>query len=205
MEELDITFDKVKKYALENRLDLLAAKQEVESAKNNLKLIKSQLIPDIQLIGGYGYQTKGMSSTGRYLSGAYAGVNLVNVPLFYRYQPEIQNAKLQIEKAQLHYEDLKVDVTRDVTDAWEKFVIAKNNLVYYNDEVLANSKDLLNESIKSLNKKEIDMATFIISKKLYLELILSYQSALNDYYVSYAELLKEVNISGLSLLVPEKI
>ena len=184
---------------------MLAAKQEVESAKKNLAVIKSQLIPDFQVIGGYAYETKGISDNGRFNSGAYAGANLVNIPLFYRYQPEIQNAKLQIEKAQLHYEDLKVDVTRDITDAWEKFVIAKNNLIYYNAEVLANSKDLLDESVKSLNKKEIDMATFIISKKLYLELILSYQSALNDYYISYAELLKEVNISGLSLLVPEKI
>ncbi len=198
-------FEKIKNYALSNRYDLLKASQQVESAKLNLKVVKSQLIPDIEFTGGYAYQTQGVSATGTYLSGAYAGASLVNIPLFYRYKPEIKNAELEIEKAQLRYEDIKVDVIRDLTDAWEKFVIARNNLNFYNKELLSNSRELAKESKESLDEKEIDLTSFLVSKKLYLELMLGYEAALAEYYNCYAELLKEMNADSINVVKYEKV
>ena len=198
-------FEKIKEYALSKRYDLLKASQEVESAKFNLKVVKSQLIPDVEVTGGYAYQTKGVSATGNYLSGAYVGASLVNIPLFYRYKPEIKNAEIEIEKAQLRYEDIKVDVIRDLTDAWEKFVIARNNLNFYNKELLSNSRELLKESKENLDKKEIDLTSFLVSKKLYLELTLGYESALAEYYNCYAELLKEMNADNLDVIKQDSV
>ena len=204
-QENGFDFEKIKEYALSQRYDLLKASQEVESAKFNLKVVKSQLIPDVEVTGGYAYQTKGVSATGNYLSGAYVGASLVNIPLFYRYKPEIKNAELEIEKAQLKYEDIKVDVIRDLTDAWEKFVIARNNLNFYNKELLSNSRELLKESKENLDKKEIDLTSFLVSKKLYLELMLGYESALAEYYNCYAELLKEMNADNIDVIKYDKV
>ena len=204
-QENGFDFEKIKEYALSQRYDLLKASQEVESAKLNLKVVKSQLIPDVEVTGGYAYQTKGVSATGNYLSGAYVGASLVNIPLFYRYKPEIKNAELEIEKAQLKYEDIKVDVIRDLTDAWEKFVIARNNLNFYNKELLSNSRELLKESKENLDKKEIDLTSFLVSKKLYLELMLGYESALAEYYNCYAELLKEMNADNIDVIKYDKV
>ena len=201
----DYDFEKIKQYALSQRYDLLKASQEVESAKLNLKVVKSQLIPDLELIGGYAYQSKGVSQTGTFLSGAYAGASLVNIPLFYRYKPEIKNAELEIQKAKLRYEDIKVDVIRDLTDAWEKFVIARNNLNYYNKELLSNSRELLEESKESLEKKDIDITSFLVSKKLYLEVMLGYEAALAEYYSCFAELLKEMNAESLDVIKYDKV
>ena len=198
-------FEKIKEYALSQRYDLLKASQEVESAKFNLKVVKSQLIPDLELTGGYAYQNKSVSANGNYLSGAYVGASLVNIPVFYRYKPEIKNAELEIEKAQLKYEDIKVDVIRDLTDAWEKFVIARDNLNFYNKELLSNSRDLLKESKMNLDKKEIDLTSFLVSKKLYLELMLGYESALAEYYNCYAELLKEMNADSLNVIKDDRV
>lgn len=188
-----LNFEKIKSYALENRYDLLKAKQEIESAQYNLKVVRSQLIPDLEIDGGYAYQSKGVSSTGRFMSGGYVQVGLTNIPLIYQYQPEIKNAKIEIEKAQLKYEDIKVDVIRDVTDAWEKYTIARTNLNFYNRELLKDSKELLTESRVSLENKKIDITSFLVSKKIYLESMLYYHEALAEYYDSYAELLKEMN------------
>ena len=198
-------FEKIKEYALSKRYDLLKASQEVESAKFNLKVVKSQLIPDVEVTGGYAYQNKSVSANGNYLSGAYVGASLVNIPLFYRYKPEIKNAEIEIEKARLRYEDIKVDVIRDLTDAWEKFVIARNNLNFYNKELLSNSRELLKESKDNLDKKEIDLTSFLVSKKLYLELILGYESALAEYYNCYAELLKEMNADNLDVIKQDSV
>lgn len=192
-----LEFNKIKKFALERRYDLQKAKQEVIAAQENLEVVKSQLIPDVEISGGYGYSTASNSETGKYLQGAYAGASLVNIPVFYRYKPEIENAKLRIEKAKLNYKDVEIDAMRNITDAWEKFVVTREILNFYNDELLLNSRELLDASIKSLNKKEIDLTTFLVSKKSYFDLILGYQQALADYYISYAELVKEMNIIEL--------
>lgn len=188
-----LNFEKIKNYALENRYDLLKAKQEIESAKNNLKVVKSKLIPDFEINGGYAYQGRGTSESGRFMSGGYVAVGLTNLPILYQYQPEIKNAKIEVEKAQLKYEDIKVDVIRDVTDAWEKYTIARTNLNFYNKELLKDSKELLTESKKNLDDKKIDITAFLVSKKIYLESMLYYHEALAEYYDSYAELLKEMN------------
>ncbi len=189
----NLTFDKIKEFTLLNRNDLKSAKEKITAAKNNLNVVKSSLIPDLEIQGGYAYQTKGMSDYNTFKSGAYASASVVNIPLIYRYNNEIKNAKLEIEKTNLAYLDLEADIIRDITDAWEKYTIAKENLNFYNKELLINSKELLDESVKSLKNNKIDLTDFLVSKKLYIETMLAYKQALCDYYVSFAELLCEMN------------
>lgn len=189
-----LQFDKIKEFALQNRYDLKKAREAVLASEKNLEVVKSKLIPDIEVSAGYGYRTASKADSGSFESGAYIGASLVNIPLFYQYKPEIKNAKLEIEKAQLKYKDAEIDALRSITDAWEKFVITRENLNFYNDELLSNSKELLDASIKGLANKELDLTAFLVSKKTYFDLMLEYQQALADYYVSYAELVKEMNI-----------
>lgn len=192
---LDILeFNRIKEFALANRFDLQKAKQEVIAAEKNLEIVKSQLIPDLQLGSGYSWTTAHNSDSGNARHGAYAMGSIVNIPLIYRYKPEIQNAKLEIEKAQLKYKDTEIDAIRNITDAWERYIITKENLNFYNNELLANSKELLTQSIKSFNNREIDFTTFLVSKKAYFDLINDYNKALADYYISFAELIKEMNV-----------
>ena len=96
-------FDSIAQNCLQNRFDIKIAKQKIDVAKKNLTVIARQRIPDLAVLGGYGYQSSGMSDDGKFQSGAYAGASLVNIPIFYNYSPEIKNAKLEIEKAQLNY------------------------------------------------------------------------------------------------------
>ena len=189
-----LEFESIKKFALERRFDLQKARQEVISAQKNLEVVKSKLVPDVEVQAGYGYKTKSKADSGSFESGAYVGASLVNIPLFYQYKPEIKNAKLEIEKAQLKYKDVEIDAMRNITDAWEKFVITRENLNFYNKELLSNSKELLDASIKGLASKELDLTAFLVSKKTYFDLMLEYQQALADYYISYAELVCEMNI-----------
>ena len=195
----------IKEYALNNRYDLLMAQKEAEAAKKNLEATKNLRIPDVELTGGYSYQTRGMSGDGQFQSGGYVGARLVNIPILYNFKPEIDNAKIEIQKAELKYEDAKIDAIRNITDAYEKFVIARENLNYYNKEILSNSRELMDASRQNLHNKEIDLTTFLVSKKLYLELMLGYQDALGEYYSSYADLLKEINSDSIYLTKTETL
>lgn len=200
-DDSNISYEKIKNYALLNRFDLQMAKKEVEAARKGLEEVKAQRIPDLELSGGYAYQTKGMSDDGRFQSGGYAGVSLVNIPILYNFKPEIQNAEIEIQKAELKYKDMEIDATRNIADAWEKYQMARNNLVLYNEKLLSDSKELMATSKKSLDSKEIDLASFLISKRVYLELILGYQDTLGEYYSSFADLLKEINAGSLDFEV----
>ena len=195
-ENIFYDFQKIKIFALKNRHDLKSGMKDIETAQNKLKEVKSKLMPDLVLKGGYAFQPKSISYDNVYKSGAYAGVGLDNIPLVYHYQPEIKNAKLEIEKAKLKYDDMRIDAVRNITDSWEKYEIARNNLNFYNNELLTNSKELLDESFNNLNERKIDLTSFYVSKKLYLDLTLGYKQALNEYYISFAELLKELNVEN---------
>ena len=63
----------------------------------------------------------------------------------------------------------------------------------------------MSASRKSLQNSEIDLTTFLVSKKLYLELILGYQDTLGEYYTSFAELLKEINADSINQIKIENI
>lgn len=89
-----------------------------------------------------------MSGDGHFQSGGYVGASIVNIPILYNFKPEIDNAKIEIQKAELKYEDTKIDAIRNITDAYEKFVIARENLNYYNKEILTNSRELMDASKK---------------------------------------------------------
>ncbi len=188
----NLSFDKLKQYALENRYDLKSAKQEITTAQKKLAMTKSKKIPDLTFGAGWAYQPKGATQDDSFRSGGYAGASLVNIPLIYQYKPEIESAKLEVEKAQLKYEDMIIDATRNITDAWEKFSITKDTLNFYDKELMNNSQELLKVAREGLRKNDNELTSYLFSKKLYFELMLEYQNALGDYYISWAELLREL-------------
>lgn len=203
--EAKLDFQEIKQFTLSHRYDIISAKKEVEAKKAELSKIKSQLIPDLELHGGWSYQTPSVSESSEFENGAYIGANLVNIPLIYRYKPEIEKANREIEKAQLKYQDLMIDVIRNITDAYENYSIARDNINFYDKELLKNSRELVEASLTSLKKKEITMSEFLLLRKMYLELLFGYSNALKSYYIAYAELLKEMNISDIKEMEKEKI
>ena len=203
--EKNLNFEEIKNYVYEHRFDLISAKKEVENKKAELAVAKSLLIPDLEIQGGWSYQTPSVSESSTFENGAYLAASLINIPVVYQFKPEIEKAKYEIEKAELKYQDLMIDVTRNIIDAWENYSVARDNLNFYNKELLKNSEELLDTSYKSLKKKEISMTEFLMMRKIYLELMFGYSNALKSYYITYAELLKEINIADIKDIKPEKI
>ncbi len=203
--EKNLNFEEIKNYVCEHRFDLISAKKEVENKKAELAVAKSLLIPDLEIQGGWSYQTPSVSESSTFENGAYLAASLINIPVVYQFKPEIEKAKYEIEKAELKYQDLMIDVTRNIIDAWENYSVARDNLNFYNKELLKNSEELLDTSYKSLKKKEISMTEFLMMRKIYLELMFGYSNALKSYYITYAELLKEMNIADIKDIKPEKI
>lgn len=186
-------FESISENTLKNRFDIRIAKQQIDIAKKNLTVVSRQRIPDLAILGGYGYQSRGMSDDGRFQNGAYAGASLVNIPLFYSYRPEIKNAKLEVEKAQLNYNSTQNKALKDLNNAYEKFVTAKLNLNYYNDKLLKSSEEMIRISKRSYEVGKSNLTTLIVMEQSYKSIIVGYTYALAEYYNCWIDFLREVN------------
>lgn len=193
------SFNSILNNSIKNRYDIKIAQQEIEVAKKNLTYIEHLRVPDIQLVGGYGFMTKGMSETGAYMNGAYAGANLVNIPLFYAYQPEIQNAKLELEQAKLKYLSTENKALNDLQNYYEKFLTAQINLNYYNDNILKNSNEMIKVAKQNYAKGKSTLTTLIVMEQSYRSIQTGYIYALADYYNCWIAFLREVNAEKFDL------
>lgn len=186
-------FDSIAEDSIKNRFDIKIAKHQIDIAEKNLKLVARQRVPDLEIQGGYGYQSKGMSDDGRFKSGAYAGASLVNLPILYAYRPEIKNAKLEVEKAELNYISTQNKALKDLNNAYEKFVTAQMNLNYYNDKLLKSSAEMIRVSKRSYEVGKSNLTTLIVMEQSYKSIIIGYTYALADYYNCWIDFLREVN------------
>ena len=193
-------FDTIAERALENRFDIKIAKQEIEVAKKNLTVVMRKRVPDLELVGGYAYQTMTQTDDRRYNSGAYVGGNIVNLPVFYNYAPEIKNAKLQMEQAELKYESVKNKAIKDLNAAYYKLLISAANLNDYETKILTSSEELIDVSVKDYETGKSDLTSLIVMKQSYKSIIVGYTMAIAEYYNSWTNFLREVNSDEFELL-----
>ncbi len=191
-------FEEIKEHALEHRYDIKIAKQQIDIARKNLTLISRQRLPDLEVVGGYTYQSKAQTD-GPFQSGAYAGANIVNLPVFYSYKPEIKNAKLEWQQANLKYISTVNKAMKDVDAAYAKFLTARTNLNYYEKKILTSSDKLIRASIKNYESGKSDLTALIVMKQSYKSIIVGYTYALAEYYNSWTDFLREVNDESFDL------
>lgn len=193
------SFASIMQNSLKNRYDIKIAKQEIDVAKKNLVYVTRQRIPDLEIQGGYGFITRGMSDSGSAVNGAYAGANIINIPLFYAYKPEIQNAQMQINQAELKYMSVQNKAVNDLNGAYEKFVTAQINLNYYNNNLLKNSNELIRVAKKNYASGKSTLTTLIVMEQSYRSIVAGYTYALADYYKCWIDFLREVNVENFDL------
>lgn len=192
-------FDEILKIALAKRLDLRNAQRDIDIAQKNLTLIVRQRIPDIELGGGYMFVPPQMATSETLAQGAYVMGNITNIPLLYQYTPEIKNARLQVEQKDLAYKSLKHDATLNLHSAYDRFNTARDNLNYYNDILLTESKQFLNMAKKSYMVGKSSITDLIFIEQSYKSIMMGYVQALADYYDAWVDVLREVNDEGLKL------
>ena len=186
-------FSEIKQRALENRYDIKISKQEIDIAEKNLTVVARQRIPDFQISGGYAYKPGAYSDSGNFNNGAYVGGSLVNIPLFYNYSPEIQNATLKLKQAELKNESVQNKAIKDVKAAYDRFLTAADNLNHYESKIVTGSEELIETSKKSYEAGESDITSLIVMKQSYKSIIIGYTQALAEYYNSWTNFLREVN------------
>ncbi len=195
-----IDFEKIKQLAFKNRFDIIISQNEIDVAKDNLKVVMSQRIPDINLRGGYAYLTayqnnEEVDGHGA-VSGAYVGGEM-DLPLLYKYTPEIQNARLELEKKELNKISIKNSVVQELKKAYGQFELARKNLNYYREELLETSAKTLKSTEENYAKGKTDLSNLILMEQAHMGIMMNYIDALSCYYTEWIELLTEINVEEL--------
>lgn len=192
-------FNDIANIAFQKRLDLKNAQKDIEVAQKNLTLTIRQRVPDIELGGGYMFVPSQMATSETLAQGAYVMGNITNIPLLYQYTPEIKNARLQVEQKQLAYNSLRNKAFMNIHSAYEQFITAQENLNYYNDILLSESKQFVTMARRSYQVGKTSMTDFIFVEQSYKAIMMGYVFALNDYYNAWIRILREVNEEELKL------
>lgn len=186
------SFDDIYNIAMDNRIDIKNAQKDIAVAQKNLTLVIRQRIPDIELGGGYMFVPQQNATDGTFSPGAFVAGNITNIPLLYQYSPEIKNAKLQVEQKDLAYRSLKHQAGLDVHSAYDGFITAQDNLNYYNDILLTESKQFLSMAKRSYMVGKSSLTDLIFIEQSYKAIMMGYTNALANYYDSWVEILRQV-------------
>ena len=193
------SFKEIEARALDRRYDIKQAKQAVDIAQKNFSVVARQKIPDIEVMGGYSFLPSTHADSGNFESGAYVGANLTNIPLLYIYKPEIKNAKLQIEQAQINYESVRNKAQKNLNSAYDKFLTSRENLIFYKQKLVKDSEELIKISKKNYSEGKSDLTSVVVMEQSYRDILTGYIMALADYYTDWIDFLREVNTEDFDL------
>lgn len=182
--------DELTDYAYSHRYDIKMAVSKLDKAKKDLTATARKRVPDLYLSGGYAFAHDGTP-------GAFAGIGF-DIPMLYLYTPEIQNAKLELEKAQLEYNSI-LNITKNIIYTnYDKFMMAQENVGYYQN-IIDESKKILNLSKQLYKKGQISITNLIVVEHSHQELLNEYLAAIGVYYNAYISLLTELGMENLSV------
>ena len=183
-------YTELESIAFKNRYDIKMAAAKVVKARKDITVVAKQRIPDLYLSGGYAFAHDGTP-------GAYVGAGL-DIPALYNYSPEIKNAKLQYEKAQLEYNSI-INITKNVIHTnYDKFIIAQENVEHYKS-ILEESNRILALSKQRYQKGKTALTNLIVVEHSHQELLNEFLAAMGVYYNAYIALLQEVGLDNFTI------
>lgn len=183
-------YDELISYALSHRYDIKMTEAKLQKAEKDIQVIMHKRIPDLHLSGGYAYAYDGTK-------GAFIGTG-IDIPVLYTFTPEIKNAKLEYEKAQLEHNSI-INITKNIISTnYDKFIMAQENVGYYKS-IIDESKRVLDLSKQRYKKGKTSITNLIVVEHSHQELLNEYLDAIGIYYNAYIALLTELGMENFSI------
>ncbi len=169
--------------AIGNRPEIKRNFYQQEASKDELRLAKANRIPNISLTAGPDIVIPG-GDDNQY--GVFA-IAQMELPLLYRQQGEIAKAKALQEKYKFEEENIQNQLRLDVLNAFNAYVLTREQVKLYESETLVKADELLEKSMKSFR---VGKVTFLIPLKAleasinvhldYLQRVVDYETAISD-------------------------
>lgn len=184
----------IEEIAMKYSYSIRISDDKIAMSKAELTQAKHKVIPDVTIAGGYAF-----SGNGNY-NGAYVGGNL-DVPLFYTYGPDVERAKIVLERAKIDRVSFENKLKFALKQDFNRFKYAKENMKYYK-EILKNSETILKMSGERYEKGQTVLLNVFINENSYRETLTDYINAMQIYYRAYLDLMHNM---GHDLLLDDSV
>lgn len=157
--------------ALQKRPDLLAEKQRLERASQNLRLQKSEAVPNVTPSFGY-KRDFGMNAVA-------FGVS-IPLPLFNRNQGNIDRASAEIQRQQYEATRVELSVKRQVQEAYQTAQTQADKVKALEQQYVPSARTAREIAQQSYRLGALDLIALLDSERTYRETVRAYNFALFD-------------------------
>lgn len=180
--EYDFKLNELLQNAVENRADLLAAIKNKEVSEKNLRLLKANRAFEINLETGYSYNSivKNDIAPAPAYNGLSAGIT---IPFKFSSlnKGSVEAADMAIKQSQTLLTDAELQITSEVIQAYNNFVVQKKKVDHYNRGLAEDAGKILQGRIYSYQHGESGLLDVLNAQRTYIELQLNHLEALFDY------------------------
>jgi cobalt-zinc-cadmium efflux system outer membrane protein len=167
--------------AIESRLDLQAARKELEGLSEAVGISEiSAVIPDLTLSGHYEREPEGSSTTGPSVT--------LPIPIFNWGRAASGQAEAQFIQAERRYTALAIEIRSEVRAAYARMGVARAKAAFYRRQVLPLFEKTLRETQLLYNGMFVGVFELLEAKRGQVDAAAKYVEALADYWSARTEL-----------------
>jgi len=192
--------DQLLAVAVRQRPDLRVAVQQRFVDRRALTVARSQRIPDVFIDSGYQFTTftpvqpyNLLKSVIPNSPGCYLNVS-VEVPIFYQHQGETMQAKATWLQDQAQIDQLVWQINADTVTAYEAVVVSRANIFKFQKELIPQAAEVARLARRRYEVGKSDLATAILAKQQYQQMLSSYFDSVVAYQNAWADLEKAVGV-----------
>ena len=183
--EKELPLENLESLAVNQRLDLAAARNQAQSVASALQLkSNTRFLPAVTVGVSTEKDTSGQRVTGPNLT--------LELPLFDQGQPALARLAAQYRQAQRNFEALAVNVRSEVREARDALIAARDAAEYYEKVLLPQRQRVLRETLLHYNAMQKSSYELLAAKEREQIAERGYVEALRDYWIARAELEKAV-------------
>jgi cobalt-zinc-cadmium efflux system outer membrane protein len=186
--------------ALDNRADLAAALKNVEVAKKELKVIRSERNLDFDLSLGYNHNTEVRNEIAP--APKFNGVTVgIAIPLKFSNfnKGAVQSAEFRRQQAEINYQQAELEVQTSVMQSLRQYRSALEQVKRYENSMLDKAQSVLEGKIYSYERGETSRLEVLVAQQTYNELQTTYIETIFNSTAALIELERNIGIWDISM------
>ncbi|WP_419494207.1 TolC family protein [Chryseobacterium bernardetii] len=182
-------------HAFNQRTDLLASRQNINTAASRVKLEKANRVIDLGLSAGAGHNTIANNEIAP--SPAVNTVKLgISVPLKFsnRRNADLKIAEMGYSQAEAEYRQIENSIRTEITQAYQQYTSAQKQLQQFDNGMLKEAESILKGITYSYQRGESSILEVLNAQRTYNELRQNYFQLLAENAAALTELERKAGI-----------
>ncbi|RKE83036.1 TolC family protein [Chryseobacterium sp. AG363] len=191
----DFSIDDLILQALNERADLLAAKQNTEVAKSQINLEKANRVIDLGISAGTEQHTEATNEIAP--SPTINAVKMgISIPLKFsnRRNAGLKIAEMAYSQAEVEYKRIEQEIKAEVTQAFQQYTATQKQLRQFHNGMLSEAKSILEGIIYSYKRGESSILEVLNAQRTYNNVRKDYYQVLADNAAALIELERKAGI-----------